>query len=81
MTDNNYNPNNNPSNQYFETPYDKGYTATPDRSESAVGYDIQVIEKQFIDIGLTLNEYIPGYWKKKRESRDQHEQDVFVLSC
>ena len=70
----------NPSNRFFETVYDKGYTAVPEKPESAVGYDYGVITNLIDEIELKIIKYIPGFWKKDRESRDQHEQDVFVLS-
>ena len=70
----------NPSNRFFETVYGQGYTATPEKPEGAVGFDYDIIKNLFNQIGLEIIKNIPGYWKKKRQSRDQHEQDVFVLS-
>ena len=63
----------------FEIEYDEGFTSTPENAEGCVAFAETVILSYFDAAGLAVEGYIPGHWKKTRQSCDQHEQDVFVL--
>ena len=63
----------------FNTPYEKGYTAKPEKPEGVVGFEKSVILDIIAKSKFSIEKFIPGYWKTKRTSLDQHEQDVFVL--
>lgn len=65
---------------HFDTPYDEGLTATPDRPEGCVAFPMEKIQAAVDRAGFAIEKYIPGYWKTPRHTLDQHEQDVCVLT-
>jgi len=78
ILDKNAEPNFKPDDS-FTHPFDEGFTATPEKPEGLVAYPKETILKLFEKVGLTPAKYIPGFWKMKRTSRDQHGQDIFIL--
>ena len=64
----------------FSEKYDQGFTATPETPEGCVAYNENTILNLFENIGLTVRNYIPGSWKMRRTTLDQHNQDIYVLS-
>lgn len=65
--------------RYFDTVYEEGFTSQPGKPEGSVGYTQEKWFEAISNANLKIEKYIPGHWKIKRDSRDQHEQDIFVL--
>lgn len=62
----------------FTTPWDDGYTATPDNPEKCVAYDYDTAVELLAAEGFSLERYRPGTWKSAPQSLDQPIQDVLV---
>lgn len=77
--DENWNPQSPETLWQFNTPFDSGYTAIPDNPEGCVGYRKADIVSMFERANLQIVKHVSGYWKARRTTLDQHEQDVFVV--
>ena len=70
MKDKNYNQGEeNPSKRYFDTTYDKGFTAVPEKHESAVAFDYKLIYELINEIGLDVDKFISGFGKETNFKR------------
>lgn len=80
ILDEHYNPEYEGLNWQFDTAYDEGFTAVRNNPEGCVAYEKEKILRIFHKIGFSVEKYIAGNWKKERQTLDNHEQDILVLT-